>query len=170
MNSPRRTIDFSRFRFHPVIDLPEKYEVFDFESSGEPFWCATSPYGIGRYNEKRAIYTSELFRDGGRCVHVGIDIGAPVGTACRAFYDGAILFQGYNPAAGDYGYTIITEHLLDGVELFALWGHLSKASIELRKQGDRFVAGDVIAYIGDRHENGRWNPHLHFQLSYDRPT
>ena len=170
MTRPNSRIDFVKFQFHPVIDLPATYEVFEFESSGEPFWCATSPYGIGRYNEKRAIYTSELFRDGGRCVHVGMDIGAPVGTPIRAFYEGAILFQGYNPAAGDYGYTIITEHKLDGVELFALWGHLSKASIELRKPGDTFRAGDVIAYIGDRHENGRWNPHLHFQLSYDRPT
>ena len=28
---------------------------------------------------------------------------------------------------------------------------------------------EVIAWIGDRHENGGWNPHLHFQLSLVRP-
>ena len=170
MSPTRKQIDFAKFNFQPVIDLPDKYEVFDFESSGEPFWNATSPYGIGRYNEKRAIYTTELFRDGGRCVHVGLDIGAPVGTPCRAFYDGTILYQGYNAAAGDYGYTIITQHLLQDVELFALWGHLSNSSMALRKPGEAFRAGDVIGYLGDRHENGRWNPHLHFQLSYERPT
>src|SRR4051812_31917756 len=118
-------IDFSRFSFHPVIDLPAKYEVFDFERDPEAFRASTSLYAIGRYNEKRVgIYTTDLF-GGVRNVHVGIDIGAPVGTECRAFYDGTIFLQGFNGAAGDYGYTIITRHELDGVELFALWGHLA---------------------------------------------
>jgi murein DD-endopeptidase MepM/ murein hydrolase activator NlpD len=168
MAAPR--INFERFKFHPVIDLPAKYDVFDFENDPEAFRASTSLYAIGRYNEKRAIYTTELFREGGRCIHVGIDIGAPAGTECRAFFDGTILLQGYNGAAGDYGYTIITRHELDGTELFALWGHLSKASIEPRGEGDAFRAGDVIAYLGDRHENGGWNPHLHFQLSYEKPA
>lgn len=167
---PAHQISFERFRFHPVIDFPASYEVFDFERDPEAFHASTSPYAIGRYDEKRSIYTTELFREGGRCIHVGIDIGGPVGTECRAFFDGSILLQGNNAAAGDYGFTIVTRHELDGVELFALWGHLSKASIELRRESDAFRAGDVIAYLGDRHENGGWNPHLHFQLSYERPT
>lgn len=168
-NAPGR-IDFRKFRFHSVIELPPDYEVFDFEHNPEALRTSDSPYAIGRYNEKRAIYTTELFRDGARCIHVGIDIGAPVGTPCRAFFDGTIFRQGYNPAAGDYGYTIITRHELDGVELFALWGHLSKSSIALRNVDDAFRAGDVIAYLGDDSENGGWNPHLHFQLSHERPT
>lgn len=166
----RRPINFGRITFHPVMVLPAKYEVFDFENGLEAFRASTSPYAIGRYNERRSIYTTELFREGGRCIHVGIDVGAPVGTECRAFFEGSIFLQGYNGAAGDYGYTIITRHELNGVELFALWGHLGKRSIELRHDGDAFRAGDVIAYLGDRHENGGWNPHLHFQLSYERPT
>ncbi|MBC8108976.1 MAG: peptidoglycan DD-metalloendopeptidase family protein [Anaerolineae bacterium] len=163
-------VNFSQYSFHPVIALPPKYELFDFENDPEAFRASTSPYAIGRYNEKRAIYTTELFREAARCIHVGIDIGGPVGTECRAFFEGSVFLQGYNAAAGDYGYTIITRHELNGVELFALWGHLSKASIELRDAGDSFRAGDVIAYLGDRHENGGWNPHLHFQLSYEKPT
>ena len=30
--------------------------------------------------------------------------------------------------------------------------------------------GDVIGWVGDRTENGGWNPHLHFQLSRVQPT
>ena len=35
------------------------------------------------------MYSAELFSDG-RFLHVGIDIGAPVGTPCMAFDDGEI--------------------------------------------------------------------------------
>ncbi|CAN5508164.1 hypothetical protein BH09PLA1_BH09PLA1_20170 [soil metagenome] len=163
-------INFARFKFHRVMDLPAKCDIYDFTRAGEAFRTPASNFAIGKYDEKRVgVYTTDLF-GGVRDIHVGIDIGAPAGTDCRAFYDGVVLLQGYNPAAGDYGYTIISQHLLDGVPLFALWGHLSKSSIELRRDGDEFRAGDVIAHLGDRHENGGWNPHLHFQLSYERPT
>jgi murein DD-endopeptidase MepM/ murein hydrolase activator NlpD len=162
-------IDFSPHRYHPVIDLPPEVEVFDFTNGYDPFRALKSPFGIGRYNEKRkGVYTTDLF-GGVRDIHVGIDIGAPVGTPVMAFFGGSIFLQGYNGAAGDYGYTIITRHEFDGVALFALHGHLSKSSLDLRKEGDAFKAGDTIAFIGDRHENGGWNPHLHFQLSYRKP-
>lgn len=171
MASPSPTrIDFSRQRFHPVIHLPSQYEVFDFSRGYDPFHPLSSPYGVGRYNERRpAVYTSELFTAGGRDVHVGIDIAAPVGTPVHAFADGWVHLQGYNGAAGDYGYTIVTRHVLDGVELYALLGHLDAKSIELHREGDAFQAGDVLAHVGDRHENGGWHPHLHFQVSYQRP-
>ena len=163
-------INFTKFRFAPVIDLPAGYEVFDFTEGYDPSRAVGSPWGVGRYNEKRrGMYTTELF-GGVRDIHVGVDLAGPVGTPVHAFFAGTVLLQGCNGAAGDYGYTIITRHVLDEVELFALHGHLSKKSIELREEGSSFTTGDVIGFLGDRHENGGWNPHLHFQLSYERPT
>ena len=53
--------------------------------------------------------------------------------------------------------------------MWALHGHLSARSIEGRFEGQRVSRGEVIAWVGDRHENGGWNPHLHFQLSLVRP-
>ena len=100
---------------------------------------------------------------------MGIDIGAPVGTPIKAFSDGNVFLSGYNGADGDYGYTLITAHVLDGVRLFALHGHLSKESVEHAVAGKPIRRGEVIAWVGDRHENGGWNPHLHFQLSYEEP-
>jgi hypothetical protein len=165
-------IDFARHKFHPVIDLPPHYEVFDFTRGYDPNRELATGYGIGRYDEdRRGMYNSALFQDsqGARTIHVGIDIGAPAGTPVRAFFDGEVFLTGYNGAEGDYGHTLITRHVLGGEELFALHGHLAERTTRERRVGDRFRAGDVIAWLGERQENGGWNPHLHFQLSFRRP-
>lgn len=162
-------IDFAKFQFHPVIPLPPDYEIYDFTGGYDPNRKRSSPYGIGKYNEQRkGMYLTAIF-GGVRDVHMGIDIAAPVGTPVHAFHEGEIFLLGNNPQPGDYGYTIITLHHLDGVPLYVLHGHLSAKSIAGKKPGDRFAKGEVIAWIGDREENGGWNPHLHFQLSYERP-
>ena len=133
-------------------DSPSKYE-----------------YDIGRYDELRpGMYSTDLFA-GSRFLHVGIDIGAPVGTPCMAFANGEISHFGYNPADGDYGNVVITRHLLDGVPLWALYGHLDAKSIEGKAVGQKVNVGEVICWMGDKHENGGWEPHLHFQLSLVEP-
>lgn len=135
----------------------------------EPVWPAT-PWTIGRYDEPRpGVYTQALFGSA-RTVHMGVDLGAPVGAAVHAFAAGRVLHQGYNPAEGDYGHVVVTEHLLDGRSLFALHGHLSAASIRVRPAGSVFEAGEVLGWLGDADENGGWPPHLHFQLSWERPA
>lgn len=162
-------IDFSKFQYHPVIKMPIDYEVYDFTQGYDPNRVLRSPYGVGKYNEKRvAMYTAELF-GGDRNIHMGLDLAAPEGTEIFSFFDGEILLFDNNAAPGDYGPTLITKHLLGQDELFALWGHLSLASLESVFVGKRIKAGEVIARVGGRHENGGWNPHLHFQLSLECP-
>jgi murein DD-endopeptidase MepM/ murein hydrolase activator NlpD len=119
------------------------------------------------------MYTTELFNpadQNARDIHIGIDIAAPVNTPVHSFYDGEIFLFGYNAAAGDYGHTLILKYLLDGTELYALYGHLSAKSTEGKSIGQKVKSGEIIAWLGAKHENGGWNPHLHFQLSYARPT
>ena len=165
--------ELSRHPFAPVIALPSNYEVYDFTRGYDPNRTLQTPYGIGRYNERRlGMYESELFSPGTsdvRNIHLGIDLGAPVGTKIHAFYDGIVYLVGINPAPGDYGGTLITEHHVGELVLWALHGHLSHGSIADRRPGQSVRMGEVIARIGDRHENGGWNPHLHFQLSLRRP-
>lgn len=162
-------IDWSRHRFHPVVHLPTGYDVYDLTGEYDENRNKNSEFGVGRYNEKRPnTYTSELF-ESARHIHMGLDLRAPVGTPVHAFYDGEIFLHGYNGADGDYGYTLITRHVIDGVPVFAMHGHLAGASIEPWRSGDRVAGGQAIAAIGDRHENGNWPHHLHFQLSFVEP-
>lgn len=165
--------DFSLFEFSPVIDLPEDYEVYDFSKGYDPARERKSLYGVGRYNERRpGMYATDLFApqaEEARDIHVGIDLAAPIGTPVRAFYAGRIYMTAINSAPGDYGGTVITEHRLGQETLWALHGHLSHKSVSARKPGDEFQAGDTIGWVGEEHENGGWNPHLHFQLSWRKP-
>ena len=153
--------------YHPVVFLPDEYEVRDFTTGNyTPSEC---DFDIGRYDELRpGMYATELFSDG-RFLHVGIDIGAPVGTACMAFDDGEIAHFGYNPDDGDYGNVIVTKHMVGITPVWALYGHLCSKSIKGKEVGQKISKGEVICWMGDKHENGGWEPHLHFQLSLVEP-
>ena len=143
-------IDWGSYDFHPVVHLPDEYEVRDF-TTGD-YSPSKSEYDIGRYDELRpGMYATELFA-GARFLHVGIDIGAPVGTPCMAFANGEISHFGYNPADGDYGNVVITKHRLDGTTIWALYGHLDAASIIGKSVGQRVTAGEVICHMGPREE------------------
>ena len=160
-------IHWERHRFSEVVILPEEYTVLDL-SKGQ--WVPPETiFSIGKYDELRpGMYNTEIFH-GERFLHVGIDIGAPIGTPCMAFTDGEVSHFGYNPEPGDYGNVLITKHKLDGVSLWALYGHLSSESIENKILGQKVVAGEVVAWFGDESENGGWVAHLHFQLSLIEP-
>ena len=152
--------------FHPVVVLPPDAVVLDLT---RPHGQSASRWTIGRYDEDRVIYDQPLF-GGVRTVHVGVDLGGPVGTAVHAFADGEVLHAGYNPAPGDYGHVVVTAHELDGRPLYALHGHLSSASLRVSPVGRQLAAGDVLGWLGDEAENGGWPPHVHFQLSWERPA
>ena len=154
-------------QYHPVVHLPEDYEIRDFTTGN--YGPSEYEFDIGRYDELRpGMYATDLFSDG-RFLHIGIDIGAPVGTPCMAFDDGEISHLGYNPADGDYGYVVITKHLVGEQTIWALYGHLSADSIKGKHVGQKVTRGEVIGWMGDKHENGGWEPHLHFQLSLEEP-
>ena len=167
--------------FHPVIDLPDEYWVFDFTRGEDKTWVCPFDYQIGRYDEYRpGMYTTELF-GGIRDVHIGLDIGAPVETPVYAFFDGVIHSFGNNSEDGSYGPTIITEHYISlpeevGSDVFgrkrkiwALHGHLSMGSIQNLEIGSPVKAGEISAKVGSEDVNGGWPPHVHFQLSFVKP-
>ena len=153
--------------FHPVVNLPEKYKVLDLTKGS---WNSNkSKFSIGKYDEYRPnVYNTNLF-SGIRNIHVGIDIGGPVGTPCMAFMDGIIHKFGYNPEAGDYGNVVITEHKISGKTFWSLYGHLDSESILGKREGQLVHKGEIIGHFGNEEENGGWEPHLHFQLSFVKP-
>jgi 4-aminobutyrate aminotransferase-like enzyme/Ser/Thr protein kinase RdoA (MazF antagonist) len=135
---------------------------------------AGATIGIGRYQEPRAIYTSDLFRaasnDGPewRTLHIGLDLFQPAGAPVYAPLSGTVHSFADNAGPRDYGPTIILEHRpADGPVFYTLYGHLSRESLVDKHVGMPFAAGAQIATLGDAAVNGGWPPHLHLQLITD---
>ena len=163
--------------YHAIVDLPPVYHVHDFTKSKDPQPDGT--WSVGKFNEVRpTMYDTAMFDDadkavdgfsGVRDVHVGLDIGGPVGTPVRAWLGGRVIHSGYNPEAGDYGNVIVTEHRVGDAAVYSLYGHLTTDTLATSPVGRTFEKGAVLGGIGGRHENGGWPPHVHFQLSLKRP-
>ena len=111
------------------------------------------------------MYATDLFSDG-RFLHIGIDIGAPVGTPCMAFDDGDSHF-GYNPADGDYGYVIITNILSRTYHLGTLWT-LKRDSIKDKQVVRKSLEAKSLAGWGISMRMRLGAPPT-FQLSLDEP-
>ncbi len=125
--------------------------------------------GVGGYLENRSLYRdTELFQgDEERCIHIGVDVFMPAGTAVYTPLDGEVQSFANRQVSGDYGPVIILRHRLDDFEFHTLYGHLSKGSLDGLVDGQSFSAGEKLAEIGPRPINGDWPPHLHFQLIRD---
>ena len=153
--------------YHSIVDLPDNYTVLDL--SVNPWIPSKTEFSIGKYDEVRPdMYVTPIFK-GIRNIHVGIDINGPIGTPCMAFTDGIISHFGYNSEPGDYGNVIILQHNISGMDIWALYGHLSSESIEGKSIGQKVEKGETIAWFGPENQNGGWEPHLHFQLSLIEP-
>jgi len=127
--------------------------------------------GIGRYNEARALYTTEQFRVVGnngaewRTVHIGLDIFQAPGSPICAPLDGTVISAFDNAQELDYGPTIILEHAVEpGLTFFTLYGHLSRDCLTRVHAGMKVTKHQQFATMGARPENGNWPPHVHFQI------
>ncbi|OBG84148.1 hypothetical protein A5699_28105 [Mycobacterium sp. E802] len=86
-------------------------------------------------------------------LHAGIDLASPIGTPIAAVSDGVVIAAG--PTAG-YGAWVKIRHS-DGT--VTLYGHINTWLVSV---GDRVMAGDQIATVGNRgYSTG---PHLHFEV------
>lgn len=149
--------------------MPSDPVVLDLEGGYDPEHIRRHERAVGRYDEVReGMYRADLF-EGSRKVHMGIDLWAGAGTPVFAFREGEVVYLGDNRREGDYGPTLVTFHRWGGEELFALFGHLSRSSLDRWDAGDRFDGGARLGELGGEAENGGWPPHLHFQLSRRDP-
>ncbi len=126
---------------------------------------------FGGYLEKRNLYKrSENFKDNiseERNIHIGLDLWIKAGTSVLSALDGKIHSFQNNMALGDYGPTIILEHLVHGVTFYTLYGHLSLESLDGKSEGQLVKKGEKIAELGKPPINGDYAPHLHFQIITD---
>ena len=127
---------------------------------------------FGGYLEERTIYQRSTYFNAvndvnQRNIHLGIDFWCKENTEVLAVLDGEVHSFKNNKNFGDYGPTIILKHQLEKKTFYSLYGHLSLASIENLKVGDKVQREQVIGQLGSSKVNGDYAPHLHFQLIID---
>ncbi len=147
---------------HEILADTNAFSIYVERLLGEDY-----TYGIGGYDEHRTVYArSQVFDGAGepRRLHLGVDIWGPAGTQVYAPLDGVIHSYAFNNQYGDYGATIILQHLLEGVQFYSLYGHLGLRDLDGIEIGKPVQRGECIAHFGIAEENGHWPPHLHFQL------
>jgi murein DD-endopeptidase MepM/ murein hydrolase activator NlpD len=122
--------------------------------------------GAGGYFEPRVLYSrSEHFGgEEARSLHLGVDVWMPAGTGVYAPMDAIIHSFADNKGFGNYGPTLVLESKLDGLPLYLLLGHLSRADMPHWVKGASVKAGDHVGTLGPFPENGDWPPHVHVQL------
>jgi 4-aminobutyrate aminotransferase-like enzyme/Ser/Thr protein kinase RdoA (MazF antagonist) len=155
------------------LDFPPEMNAADALASGEFIFGemrkAGAAIGVGRYNEARLCYRDARYQiEGGepRTVHIGLDLFQSAGSPVFAPLDATVhSFADNGPA--DYGPTIILEHDAGDEKFWTLYGHLSRASLENLREGQRIPRGQQIGALGEPQENGGWTPHLHFQIIAD---
>jgi murein DD-endopeptidase MepM/ murein hydrolase activator NlpD len=114
-------------------------------------------------------------RSDGQQMHEGLDIrclrrdahGEP-GDAVLATADGAVAYFSAKPSLSNYGNYIILSHVIDGVEVYSLYGHL-RSIREGLQIGQPVRAGETIATMGrtsnTRQAISRERAHVHFELN-----
>lgn len=112
-------------------------------------------------------------RDDGTRMHEGLDIrhlqtdkrGEPADPV-MATADGTVFYINTKPSLSNYGNYIVIRHVVEGLEIYSLYAHLSAIRPGL-KIGELVKGGEVIATMG-RTSNAetidKWRAHVHFEL------
>ncbi len=103
----------------------------------------SSPYGVrtNPFNSKEKEF------------HTGLDIAAPKGTFIKAAYDGIVISADNSAVAGNY------IRIQSADDITTLYAH---NQFNFVKTGDKVLAGQVIAAMGDT--GMATGPHLHFEF------
>lgn len=86
--------------------------------------------------------------------HFGIDLTSALKENVIATLDGTVIYTGFDPK---YGNVISLQHKNDFISIY------KHNDIILKEVGDRVIAGEAIAIVGNTGELST-GPHLHFEL------
>lgn len=154
--------------FSQPFQLPTANHAL-FEPGGEEkFFVGTvgKPWTSGCYG---------CVRSDGWQMHEGLDIrclqrdkhGEPTDPV-MATADGTVVYISTKPSLSNYGNYVVIKHVVEGLEIYSLYGHLSAVAPGL-KIGQSVKAGQVIATMG--HTSNTREPitkdraHVHFELN-----
>jgi peptidoglycan LD-endopeptidase LytH len=113
-------------------------------------------------------------RDNTTRMHEGLDIrhlqtdrhGEPTDPV-MATADGTVMYFSKKPGLSNYGNYIVIRHVIEGLEIYSLYAHLSAIRADL-KIGQTVKAGEVIATMGrtsSAETIAKDRAHLHFELN-----
>ena len=124
---------------------------FDADGSSKRRVFLASPMEFSRVTSGFAMRFHPLMQSWRK--HLGVDYGAPTGTAVRSVGDGIVDFAGWQ---NGYGNVVQVKH---GGERSTLYAHLSRMDV---KKGQRIQQGQRIGAVGTT----GWStgPHLHFEF------
>ncbi len=138
---------------HAVWFAPEggRGGFFDIDGQSKRRAFLASPMEFSRVTSGFAMRFHPLMNQWRR--HLGVDYGAPVGTAVRTVGDGVVDFAGWQ---NGYGNVVEVRHAGDKTTLYA---HLSRMDV---RKGQRVQQGDRIGAVGMT--GWTTGPHLHFEF------
>lgn len=91
--------------------------------------------------------------------HNGVDLTPGEGAEIHAVAAGTVRIA--TESGGDYGVTVLIDHIIDGQLVSTRYGHMQYGSLQV-KVGDKVTAGEVIGRVG---QTGKaTGPHLHLEV------
>ena len=149
-----------------------------FSDRGFDAWFAPAPrpgavLWLWRIRRKAShVYATDQFADAAsperRTRHTGIDVFTAAGTPVHAPLPGTVAYVTYNADPLDYGHTLILRHATrTGVPFYTPLRPSGRDAAGPLPGWPNRAPGQLIAHLGDWHENGGWAPHLHFQIMTD---
>ena len=121
-------------------------------------------YSFGGYVEDRRELWRGSYLTDETALHLGIDVNVPAGTALTVAQPATIVHHTHDPCQ-DGGWGGVVFFALDqpiGDITHFLYAHL-KNEPPHKPVGSHVTPGDIVAVLGEPHENGGWYEHLHVQ-------
>ena len=126
----------------------------------QPDYVGLEGYPLPSSTQVGLSYGWHTFADNeGSYFHSGLDLLAEPGTPVLAAAAGTVIFTGQE---GAYGYLVIIDH---GNLRQTRYAHLSKIDVRL---GQAVVVGEQIGLSGTTGRPDIAQPHLHFEIRYQR--
>jgi len=154
-----------------TLDRPESYNVASMAEiaadSGVTLFAGTWvndptaaiqwPFPVGV--PISAAYGSTSYLSQFSTPHRGVDLTPGLGAEVHAVAAGTVRIA--TEAGGDYGVTVLIDHVIDGQVVSTRYGHMQYGSLRV-KQGDTVTAGQVLGAVG---QTGKaTGPHLHLEV------
>lgn len=106
-----------------------------------------------------AAYGSSDYQSEFSTPHRGTDLTPGLGAEIQVIAAGTVRIA--TEAGGDYGVTVVVDHIVDGQLVSTRYAHMLSGSLTV-SVGDTVTAGEVIGRVG---QTGKaTGPHLHFEV------